>query len=230
MKRATCLLIVLMTVAGHTAAQDISFIKDTLIFQDNFNTADSSNWIIEKKHSPNEIAGRKNGKLLFDTYGGVTAWYAKELGGNYYISFKRTIIIDGGKNDRLSDCNVFWMATDPRHNLSFNRRGDFSEYDSLRMYYIGMGGNYNTTTRFRRYDGKGEKKIIGEYTDSLHLLKANKEYLFEIIVKDGQTVFKADGQIFFSFKDTQPLTRGWFAIRSTRSRQEIDDVEIWRIR
>jgi rhamnogalacturonan endolyase len=222
MKRLTCLTIGLINVAV-VYAQDISFKRDSLLFRDEFNTNDTSNWMIEKTYSPNEIVARKNGKLLFDTHGGVTAWYVHELTGNYYIRFKRTIIINGGKNDRLSDCNVFWMATDPLHNWSFKRKGDFNEYDSLSMYYVGMGGNYNTTTRFRRYDGKGEKKIIGEFADSSHLLQANK-------VKDGRTQFKVDGQSYFSFADTQPLARGWFALRSTRSRQEVDDLEIWRIR
>jgi hypothetical protein len=229
MKRTLYLIIVLIN-ATIVSAQDISFKIDSLIFRDNFNTTDTSNWMIEKPNSLNEIVARKNGTLLFDTYGGVTAWYVHELTGNYYIRFKRTIIVNGGKNDRLSDCNVFWMATDPVHNWSYNRKGDFSEYDSLSMYYVGMGGNYNATTRFRRYDGKGEKKIIGEFTDSSHLLQANKEYLFEIIVKDGRTQFKVDGQSYFSFTDPQPFTNGWFALRSTRSRQEVDDVEIWRIR
>lgn len=229
MKRITYSIIVLIH-AAIVSAQEISVKKDSLIFRDDFNTADTSNWMIEKNNSPNEIVARRNGKLLFDTYGGVTAWFVHELTGNYYIRFKRTIIINGGKNDRLSDCNVFWMATDPLHNWSFKRKGDFGEYDSLSMYYVGMGGNYNTTTRFRRYDGKGEKKIIGEFTDSLHLLQANKEYLFEIIVKDGRTQFKVDGQSYFYFTDPQPLSQGWFALRSTRSRQEIDDLEIWRIK
>ena len=30
-------------------------------------------------------------------------------------------------------------------------------YDTLRTYYVGYGGNANTTTRFRRYDGTGAR-------------------------------------------------------------------------
>ena len=227
MRIVICFITSLLFTVKQIAAQE--FVKDSLIFNDDFNKARTDHWIIEKTDSAQEKAIIENGKLLFDTYGGVTAWYKQELSGNYYIRFKRTIIMKGGKNDRVSDCNLFWMATDPLHNKLFQRKGAFNEYDSLSMYYVGMGGNYNSTTRFRKYDGKGDKKILGEFTDSPHLLQANKEYLFEIIVKNGTTQFKVDGQVYFSFTDPQLLTHGWFAFRSTRSRQEIDDLEIWRI-
>ena len=212
-------------------SQQLSYSADTLILKERFDKElDNRQWIIEKSASPGDKAVVQEGKLLLDTYGGVTAWLAQELQGNYLIRFKRKIIMTGAQNDRLSDCNQFWMATDPFSDKLFYRKGGFSEYDSLRMYYVGMGGNYNSTTRFRRYDGKGEKMIIGEFTDSLHLLQPNKEYLFEIICKEGHILFKVDGEIYFTYKDPQPLTHGWFAFRSTRSRQEIDDLEIWRIK
>lgn len=200
-----------------------------IIVADHFDKSiDTNRWAIEKPSKPEEKVTVQDGKLLLDTYDGATVWLRQELKGNYLIRFRRKIIMANGKNDRLSDCNQFWMATDPQ-NKFFQRKGDFNEYDSLSMYYVGMGGNYNTTTRFRRYDGKGEKKILAEYSDSSHLLQPNKEYLIEIIVKDGVSTFKVDGQVYFSFKDPAALTHGFFAFRSTRSRQEIDDFEIFRI-
>ena len=47
---------------------------------------------------------------------------------------------------------------------------------------MGDGGNHNSTTRFRRYDGneaavtnaKARPAILKEYTDADHLLEANK--------------------------------------------------------
>ena len=33
------------------------------------------------------------------------------------------------------------------------RSGAFAEYNDLLTYYVGLGGNRNTTTRFRRYIG-----------------------------------------------------------------------------
>jgi rhamnogalacturonan endolyase len=120
------------------------------------------------------------------------------------------------------------MVTDPQQKM-FKRKGAFREYDSLRMYYVGMGGNYNSTTRMRRYDGKADLKIIGEYRDREHLLSPNKTYHIMMLVKDGLVKFIVDGQTFFSFKDDKPLSKGWFAIRSTKSRQVIDNVKIWQV-
>ena len=201
--------------------------KDALLFQDNFTALDTSNWIIEKQKADLEIVAVKNGKLLIDTYGGATIWYKKELSGNIRITYKRKVMVDGGKNDRLSDLNNFWMATDPKGKM-FARHGGFAEYDSLNMYYVGMGGNYNKTTRFRKYNG-GDKKMIEEFADSLHLLQANKEYFIEIITKDGLVTFSVDGIVFFSWKDDQPFMHGYFGIRSTRSRQQIDEVNIYQL-
>jgi len=202
--------------------------KDTLLFEDNFSTAlNTSNWLIEKQNADSEIVVARNGKLLIDTYGGATIWYKKELQGNIRITYKRKVIVVGGKNDRLSDLNQFWMATDPNGKM-FTRQGGFTAYDSLNMYYVGMGGNYNKTTRFRKYHA-GDKKIIQEFADSLHLLHANKVYYIEIIVKDGTIQFSVDGTLYFSWKDEKPFTHGYFGIRSTRSRQEVDDVKIFHL-
>ena len=33
------------------------------------------------------------------------------------------------------------------------RSGAFADYNDLLTYYVGLGGNRNTTTRFRRYIG-----------------------------------------------------------------------------
>jgi len=191
--------------------------REQLLFEDHFSTVlDTTKWFIEKQKADSEIVITKNGKLLLDTYGGATIWYKKELSGNIRISYKRKIIIAGRKNDRLSDLNQFWMATDPKGKM-FTRHGGFAEYDSLDMYYVGMGGNYNKTTRFRKYNN-GDKKIIAAFSDSLHLLQANKEYLIEITIKDGLIQFAVDGAIYFTWKDEQPFLHGYFGIRSTRSR------------
>ena len=208
----------------HASAQ-----PGSLLFADDFSTTLNNNtWLVEKQKADSEIVTTSNGKLLMDTYGGTTIWYKKELKGNIRISYKRKVIIDGGKNDRLSDLNQFWMATDPAGKM-FTRHGGFAEYDSLNMYYVGMGGNYNKTTRFRKYNN-GDKKIVAEYTDSLHLLQPNKEYLIEIVIKDGLVKFSIDGNVYFTWKDETPFTHGYFGIRSTRSRQEVDDVKIYQLK
>ncbi|KAI9459589.1 hypothetical protein F5148DRAFT_1287118 [Russula earlei] len=127
-----------------------AYTVDTLIYSTGFtNAGDMHDWIVEKSPADSERVIIQNNQLLLDTYGGATVWYKQELQGNILISFKRKVVMQGGRNDRLSDFNQFWMATDPLQHKLFKRKGAFNEYDSLSMYYIGMGGNYNTTTRFR---------------------------------------------------------------------------------
>jgi rhamnogalacturonan endolyase len=203
--------------------------KPKLIFQDDFSKATiSGDWIVEKPANENDVCSIVNSQLQLNSEGGVTVWYKRELKGNILIEYDRKVVMDGGKYDRLSDLNQFWMATDPQHKM-FTRQGGFREYDSLKMYYVGMGGNYNTTTRMRRYDGRGTLQIVCEFTDSFHLLQSNKNYHIEIKVENGTSTFSVDDIVFFSFKDDNPFTRGWFAIRSTKSRQIIDNLKIWQL-
>jgi rhamnogalacturonan endolyase len=228
----TCLLVAgLATIQLPTFCQDSLAVKSRklLLFGDDFaDTTISKNWVLEVAEAERKGCVVKDGQLELNTVGGVTAWYKKELHGNVLIEFDRTVVMEGEANDRLSDLNQFWMATDPRRKL-FSRSGDFKEYDSLQLYYVGMGGNYNTTTRMRRYDGAGKLEIVGELKDSLHLLQPNKTYHIAMLVKDGVASFYVDGKRFFSYSDPKPLTHGWFAIRSTKSHQRIDRVRIWRI-
>jgi rhamnogalacturonan endolyase len=200
-----------------------------LIFHDDFSSTQISNeWIIEKPLNENDACSIVNAQLQLNSEGGVTVWYKHELTGNILIEYDRKIVMEGGSHDRLSDLNQFWMATDPAHKM-FTRKGGFKEYDSLQMYYVGMGGNNNTTTRMRRYDGKGTLQIIGELTDSNHLLRSNINYHIKIKVENGVSTFTVNNIDFFSFKDEKPFTQGWFALRSTKSRQLIDNLKIWQL-
>lgn len=212
-------------------AQIATYQLDKLLYKSDFSKPlDTSVWVVEKLKADSEIVACNNGNLLLDTYGGATVWLKQPLQGNVHISFKRTVVIQGGKNDRLSDLNIFWMATDSLQNKGFTRKGTFNEYDSLSMYYVGFGGNYNTTTRFRKYTTKGDKQILGEYKDAAHLLQANKTYNIEIIQLNGLIQFVVDGELFFSYLDKEPLTYGYFAFRSTRSRQTISNFQVYSIK
>jgi hypothetical protein len=219
---------VIVLLIAFKANSQVDYKIKQLLFKDDFSKS-LNNWIIEKQKADSEIITTRNGKLLLDTYNGATVWLKQELKGNLLIKMKRTVILQGGKNDRLSDCNFFWMVTDSLQNNMFKRSAGFKEYDSLSMYYVGFGGNYNTTTRFRKYSAKGDKQILGEFKDAAHLLEANKTYSIEIVVKNGLVEFKVNGKIFFNYTDATSLTHGFFGIRSTRSRQEIDDLEIYEI-
>lgn len=74
----------------------------------------------------------------------------------------------------------------------------------MNLFYVGYGGNDNTTTRFRRYYGQFYdvdeariKPLIKEYTDPVHLLKPNQWYYIQIRVQDNCTTFLVDGEELF---------------------------------
>jgi rhamnogalacturonan endolyase len=167
--------------------------------------------------------------LLIDVDSGVTVWLDKPLSGNLLITYTRRVVMDGGKNDRLSDFNHFWMASDPRNPNLFTRSGKFEDYDNLDMYYVGFGGNTNKTTRFRRY-GDGQKMLVGERLDAARLLKPNHDYAVEIAVYNGCTRMLVDGEEYFSYRDPKPFTNGYFGFRTTWSRQTIDDLKIYKLK
>jgi rhamnogalacturonan endolyase len=198
---------------------------ETIFKEDFANALNASIWAIEKMPDPAERIEIKEGKLSLDTKGGATVWLRQKLPTNIRISYKRKLLMAGGVNDRVPDLNQFFHAQDPPGGLQFNRKSRFEEYDSLNLYYVGMGGNYNTSTRFRKYF-QGDKKILIDFADTPHLLEANKTYSIVIEVLNGVVSFNVDGVKFFEWKDPQPYLGGYFAFRSTKSRQEIDDLQI----
>jgi rhamnogalacturonan endolyase len=203
---------------------------DNLIFTDDFDhPLDTAIWVTEKGPQPEEQVYTKDGNLVLDTKGGVTVWLKKRLQGNIRIEYDRRIPFEGAPHDRLSDLNQFWMARDPRNRNLFTRSGVLESYDSLELYYVGMGGNSNKTTRFRKYEGNGERKLLQEYTDSSHLLQAGKTYHITTIIKNGVTEFLVDGVLYFTFTDPQPLREGYFGFRSTKSRQLIGGIKVYTI-
>ena len=202
---------------------------EVLILNDDFSGKESAgNYIIEKSNKDTNAVLFRDGQMELDSEGGLTVWYREKLKGDIRISFDRMVVMEGGPHDRLSDLNQFWMANDPGDQL-FKRTGGFREYDSLLMYYVGMGGNYNKTTRMRRYDGRGTLEMVGEYTDSAHLLKPNHWYHIDIITRKGINSFIVDGVKYFEYEDKNQIGSGWFAFRSTKSRQRIDNLKIYAI-
>jgi hypothetical protein len=207
----------------------LSFKKGKLLYKDNFD-GNLENWVPEIPKSPASVVVIKNKKLVIDVNGGATVWLNKKLSGNIMITYKRKVVMNNGRNDRLSDLNQFWMANDPKKGNLFTRTGEFSQYDSLLMYYVGFGGNSNTTTRFRKYNGNGERILYHDLTDSTHLLQPNRNYSIITIVYNGVIKFFVDGKEFFSFEDASPIKEGYFGFRTTQSRQEIDDLKIYALK
>jgi len=212
-----------------TGACGQKYQKGNMIFKEDFDT-DLKNWIAEFSPSPTSSVTIKNGKLVIDVPGGATVWLNKKLSGNLLIEYKRKVILDNGPNDRLSDLNQFWMANDPKNKNLFTRTGVFAQYDSLLLYYVGFGGNTNSTTRFRKYNGKGDRVLLTDLTDKPHLLEPNKEYAIKITVYNGVTKFFVDDVEYFSFLDKDPLKEGYFGFRTTKSRQVIDDFRIYTLK
>lgn len=205
------------------------FAKDQLLYRDNFDQG-MKNWVVETPDSTYSNVEAKNGKLIINVDNGATVWFNKKLSGNILIEYQRKVIVNNGHYDRLSDLNQFWMATDPRQENIFSRRGTFSEYDSLRLYYAGIGGNSNTTTRFRKYQGDGERTLLFDFQDEQHLLQPNKNYLIQIVVYNGITMFSMDGEQYFFYTDNEPLTEGYFGFRTVESHQEIDNFIVYRLK
>ena len=83
---------------------------------------------------------------------GLTLWRKQPFTANTIVEYD-VLVTD----DRLSDMNCFWLASDPQHKDIWQRAdwrsGIFTRCYTLQMYYLGYGGNHNTTTRFRRYTG-----------------------------------------------------------------------------
>lgn len=189
-------------------------------------------WVVEQQ--PGGSVQVHDGALVIEGPGGCSVWYRHKLTAPVAISYDVTVVDRGGRFDRLSDVNCFWMATDPKapdgcpFAPGHGRSGKFTDYDSLRTYYVGMGGNWNTTTRFRRYDGNGAKPLRPEYDlrAPQDLLQPNHTYHIRVVARNGVAEYWRDGRKLFSFRDPAPLTSGWFAFRTVKSHLEIRNFRV----
>ncbi|QLF95080.1 hypothetical protein HW090_14105 [Pseudomonas sp. ABC1] len=199
-----------------------------ILIEDDFQRFSSQRWRVEAQH-PDTRVDVIDGHLMIDSPQGVTVWLDQPLEGAYRIEFQRQVLLGDGPNDRLSDLNQFWAARDPRRDTLFTRNGILEEYDELDLYYVGMGGNGNATTRFRHYDGSSERPLLGEYSDPEHLLQANRRYHIAIEVDASGTRFLVDGQPFFAARHQGTDGSGHFGFRSVWSRQLISHFRVLRL-
>ena len=190
-------------------------------------TSDMHRWLIEQM--PGGTVTVHDGALVIDDDAGCTVWLREKLTAPVVITYDATVVARVGFNDRVSDLNCFWMARDPTADdgcpfaAGHGRSGKFSDYDSLLTYYVGCGGNGNSTTRFRRYDGTPVRPLLPEHdlSEKRFLLEANKTYRIKLVARDGVAEFWRDGEKIFSYRDPAPLTDGWFAFRTVKSHLEI---------
>ena len=199
-----------------------------IIYSDNFK-ADKGNWIPEFENSYTSSISIGKGQLDLNTSAGATVWCKEKFYGNIMITYDVTIVDSGGVNDRVSDLNAFWMASDPADKNIFTRDGKFSSYDNLSLYYAGVGGHDNETTRFRKYFQNGERPVIIEYLDKEHLLEGNKKYSVKITVQEGRTTYYLNNKLFFDYTDNKPLSEGYFGFRTTRSHQQFENFKVFTL-
>jgi len=185
-------------------------------------------WAVEQQ--PGGTVTATDGKLVIADKGGCTVWFRPQLSAPVTITYTARV----SSTARVSDLNCFWMASDPARPgdllaSGHGRTGKFATYDSLRTYYVGYGGNANTTTRFRRYDGSGARPLLPGHDLSApeFLLKADHDYRITLVAgTDGRVQFIRDGQVIFDWQDPQPLRSGWFGFRTVDSRIEISDFQV----
>jgi hypothetical protein len=188
------------------------------LFNDDF-TSGLGQWHIEAE-KPATISAA-NGVLDIDAPAGVTLWFKPRLSGPVAIEFDATAVAAGGPNDAVSDLNVFWMANNRDGSqpvYALVRSGKFSEYNDLRTYYVGLGGNRNTTTRFRRYIGDPDiRPLLPEHDLSSPqvLLRPNQEQTIRLIANGKSIEYWRDGERLFHLEDNAPYENGWFALRTT---------------
>ncbi|PKA96753.1 hypothetical protein B0O79_0392 [Flavobacteriaceae bacterium MAR_2009_75] len=208
-------------------------VEALLIHQDNFET-DLNNWKIEQMEGGQTIL--KNKKLEIDDAAGCTIWFKEELEGPIMIEYDTFIINQDGPHDRVSDMNCFWMAKDMENqkNLfenSENRHGKFSNYDGLRLYYMGVGGHDNSKTRFRRYKGNGKRPLLKQhdFSNESYLLKSNTTYHIRIIAYSNIIQYYRNGVKMIDFYDNSPYTKGHFGFRTVNNHMTIDNFKVYKL-
>ena len=200
---------------------------DALRFSDNFQNG-GAQWRAEGRDGTPSFAA---GAMILANQTGLTVWFRERLTAPVTISYTAKVLSTG----RVSDLNCFWMATDPAQAdgqlfvPGVVRSGEFAAYDTLRTYYVGYGGNNNTTTRFRRYDGTGARPLLPQHDLSAPKFLLIPDHVYRITLvagADGRVQFIRDGEVVFDWKDPEPLRSGWFGFRTVDSRIELRDFQV----
>ncbi|HEU5137248.1 MAG TPA: DUF6250 domain-containing protein [Steroidobacteraceae bacterium] len=204
----------------------------TLLHSDDFRDG-LGQWHIEAE-KPGVIAASA-GVLDIDVPAGATLWFKPKLEGPIAIEFDATAVAASGANDQVSDLNVFWMArnvdgSEPVYALV--RSGKFEEYHALLTYYVGLGGNRNTTTRFRRYIGDPVLRPLRPGYDlagDAYMLVPNKRQTIRLVANGRVIEYWRDGTRIFHLEDPDPYEKGWFAFRTTYSHLRIERFRVRRV-
>lgn len=184
-----------------------------------------ADWRIEAE-APAHVAF-SHGGIEIDTPLGLTLWYRRRLSGAVRISFDAMPIAHGGPNDTVSDLNAFWMAREKDGSDPAPRSGRFEDYDTLQTYYVGIGGNRNTTTRLRRYVATPRVRPLLPEHDRGDARLAPGRWTHITLIADGATIaVERDGSRLFTLTDPTPYTSGWFGLRTTWSHWAFRHISI----
>ncbi len=213
------------------SAED-GFTIGSLQYSDDFSKG-LNNWSPELENGGTVSA--VNGAMDIDVPAGCTVWFKPELTGPLMIEYQATAISAGGTNDRVSDLNCFWMARDTRSDKDIfaqPRSGKFSDYDRLLTYYASLGGNGNTTTRFRRYIGEQANRPLRPEHDlsaAEDLIAANHPQTIRLVACGSLIQYYRDGKKLFEMKDDKPYVKGWFGIRTTKNHMSVKNFRVYEV-
>ncbi|HWA10574.1 MAG TPA: DUF6250 domain-containing protein [Opitutaceae bacterium] len=177
----------------------------------------------------------QGGRLEIEVPGGATLWWKAMLEGPVLIEYEATVLKGSGANDRVSDLNCFWMARDarsPADIFAAPRTGAFADYDQLKCYYVGLGGNGNTTTRFRRYIGeKGNRPILPEHDLAAKefMLVPDAAQKIQLLAAGPDIAYYRDGRRLFAYEDPEPYRSGWFAFRTTWNHMAVRHFRVYAL-
>ncbi|MGA2440402.1 MAG: DUF6250 domain-containing protein [Tepidisphaeraceae bacterium] len=203
-----------------------------LLYGDDFDK-DSGQWKCELENGGSVTPGE--GRLDIDVPAGASVWFKPLLQGPVLIQYDATVIKAGGPNDRVSDLNCFWMARDSRNLpdiFAVHRSGKFEDYNQLLTYYVGLGGNGNTTTRFRRYIGDAvQRPLLPQYDlrGRQDMIAPNVSQLIQLLACNQIVQYYRDGKRIFDFHDDHPYTSGWFAFRTTKNHMQIRHFRVYQL-
>lgn len=211
-----------------------TFTNATLLYADDFEKG------LENWQEQLEVGGGKvelnKGKMEILTQRGCTVWFTKQLKAPVMIEYDATMIAKGGVLDRVSDLNCFFMAIDPNDPTSkfINKKGlsgALGDYNKLKLYYVGQGGRKNTTVRFRRYPGTGERPMLPEHdlSNKEFLLSGNVVNHVKIVVYHNYIQYYRNNQLIFDFYDSEPLTTGYFGFRTTINHVTLDNFKVYSL-
>ncbi len=102
----------------------------------------------------------------------------------------------------------------------------------MRLYYVGYGANHNSTTRFRRYIGTGERPVLPEHdlSDEKYMLKYNIPIKIQLIADGERIAYLRDGEVIYDVHDPDPYTDGWFGFRTVNNHMTLDNFKVYRLR